>query len=189
MDDVLENLSVSWIRYLNEKYGLSVDPEEVTDWDIASFFPSLTREQVFSALRDGKLWDAVEPTEDAPEAMQRLLADGHTIYIVTATHYDTAGVKFPKALFRWYPFLDWQHVIVTYNKQMIRGDVLIDDGFHNLVGGTWHKILMDRPYNRKYSAADYGIWRVKTWNEIEAIIKGLSAWESRNDKRSDEQFG
>ena len=35
--------------------------------------------------------------------------------------------KMDDLLFKYFPFLDWDHVIVTSKKQMIRGDVLIDD--------------------------------------------------------------
>ena len=33
--------------------------------------------------------------------------------------------------------LTWDQVIVTSRKQLIRGDVLIDDGIHNLEGGQY----------------------------------------------------
>lgn len=35
-------------------------------------------------------------------------------------------------LFRWFPFITWDQVIITSRKQFIKGDVLIDDGIHNL---------------------------------------------------------
>ena len=42
MDDVLENLVECWVDELNKKCGSSLCEEDITDWRIAKFFPSLT---------------------------------------------------------------------------------------------------------------------------------------------------
>ena len=48
MDDVLENLVECWVDELNKKCGSSLCEEDITDWRIAKFFPSLTNEDLFS---------------------------------------------------------------------------------------------------------------------------------------------
>ena len=53
---------------------------------------------------------------------------------------------------------------------MIRGDVLIDDGIHNLEGGEYRKLLFTRHYNREYDAEANGMIRVHNWDEIVEII-------------------
>ena len=78
-----------------------------------------------------------------------------------------------ECLFRLFPFLSWDRVIVTRRKQLIRGDVLIDDGIHNLEGGDYTKILFTAPYNRDYDAEANGMIRVKNWDEIVRIIDGM----------------
>ena len=80
-------------------------------------------------------------------------------------------------LFRWFPFITWDQVIIAKRKQLIRGDVLIDDGIHNLEGGEYIKILMTAPHNRSYDAEGNGMIRVNSWKEIEKVIDGLSAGE------------
>lgn len=50
MDDVLENLVECWVDELNKKCGSSLCEEDITDWRIAKFFPSLTNEDLFSPL-------------------------------------------------------------------------------------------------------------------------------------------
>ena len=64
-------------------------------------------------------------------------------------------------------------MIITGRKQMIRGDVLIDDGIHNLEGGQYRKILFTAPHNRFYDAEANGMTRVTTWEEVVAIIDGM----------------
>lgn len=174
MDDVLENLSEAWVEYLNNKFGTNVDAESVTDWQIYLFFPELSKDQVYGALAEDALWGTVKPIDGAYDALESLIRDGHQIYVVTTSHYLALATKMEEVLFRYYPFIRWNQVILTSNKQMIRGDVLIDDGIHNLVDGDYIKILMDRPYNRAYDAEAMGMYRVKTWAEILELIRSLS---------------
>lgn len=54
-DDVIENLLDCWVAMLNNRYGTSASPEDVTDWNVSLAFPTLTREQVYSVLADDEL--------------------------------------------------------------------------------------------------------------------------------------
>lgn len=170
MDDVLENLTTAWVAYLNRKYGTEVSPEDIVDWSVDRFFPELSRQQVYEALMDDELWRAVRPLEDAPEVLQELIRDGHDVFVVTNSHYRALTAKMEDVLFAYFPFLTWDQVIIARNKQMVRGDILIDDGVHNLVGGDYIKILMDRPHNRSFDAEAAGMYRVSGWREIYSLI-------------------
>lgn len=77
-------------------------------------------------------------------------------------------------LFRYFPMFTWNDVIITAHKQLIGGDVFVDDGAHNLVGGSYEKLLMDAPHNRKFSAEANGITRVMNWSEAYTKICELS---------------
>lgn len=57
---------------------------------------------------------------------------------------------------------------------MIRGNVLIDDGPHNLIGGEYRKILYDAPHNQGLDAEGNGMIRVRNWDEIETVIRKWS---------------
>ena len=170
MDDVLEQLVEGMLRYVNAKYGTAVSPEDIVEWNLAKAFPTLTREMVYSPEYDESFWQTVDPMPGADRILRRLLREGHEIYVVTATEYETLKQKMDDLLFRWFPYLDWSHVIITANKQMIRGDVLIDDGPHNLTGEGIRKILFDRPHNRSFDEKSVGAVRVKDWDEIYAEI-------------------
>lgn len=165
MDDVLEQLVPAWVQYINDRYGTSARPEDVTKWNMALAFPTLTREQVYGAGLDDALWDYVQPMPGADEALRSLMAEGHEIYIVTATMYQTLRAKMEKVLFRYFPYIDWSHVIITENKHMILGDVLIDDGPHNLTGGVYRKLLFTAGHNKGFDAASVGAVRVNSWTE------------------------
>lgn len=168
-DDTVENLSDCWIAMLNERYGTSVTPEDVHGWDISLAFPTLTKEQVFGVLHDDELWRRITPIPGSVEVLQKLYDEGHQLYMVTASSYHTCKTKVERLL-ELFPFLDWEHIIFACNKQMVRGDVLIDDAPHNLVGGEYAKILFDRPHNRSFDHVAHDALRVNTWEEIDQVI-------------------
>lgn len=174
MDDVLENLLHCWIAALNKEHGTSVSEEDITDWYLGGFFPSLTSDQLYMPLFDPYFWDDLTPMQNAPEVVKKLIDDGHTVRIVTASHYWTLEPKLNRFL-KMYPYLTWKDIIIAHDKSCIRGDVLIDDGFHNLVNFQGVKLLFDRPHNRCCDTALFDdMGRVKTWDEIYHVITVLS---------------
>lgn len=169
-DDVAENLLNCWIKLLNERYGTSVAFEDVNDWDMTLAFPTLTEQQLFGVLTEDELWKSLEPMPGSQRILQKWYDRGHKLYMVTASDYRTCKVKVERIL-EMFPFLDWEHIIFATNKQMVRGDILIDDGVHNLIGGAYHKILFNRPHNRGLDVEKYGIRRAETWDEVDALVE------------------
>ena len=173
MDDTIEQLLQAWVQGLNEKFDRHVDYEDIMSWDVDDAYPGLTHEQVLSVPMEPGFWKTVKPVPGAAEALQRLMDAGHEVYIVTATLLENIPEKMNDLLFKYFPFLSWNQVIITHEKQMIRGDVLIDDGVHNLEGGDYAKILMTAPHNRNYDAEANGMIRVQDWTEIEKVIADM----------------
>ena len=166
MDDVLEQLLVGWTAYLNERYGTSVSAEDVKNWNVSLAYPMLTYEQVYPATHDDALWDYVPPMPGAVEAVKQLIDEGHDVYVVTATEYQSLKAKMDKVLFKYFPYLSFDKVIITKNKHLIKGDVLIDDGPHNLAGGDYKKLLYDASHNRTFDETAIGAVRVHNWAEV-----------------------
>jgi hypoxanthine-DNA glycosylase len=110
---------------------------------------------------------------NAAASLQRLTEAGHEVLIVTATPFDSVPEKIGGYLFEHFPFLTPDQVIITGRKQLIRGDVLIDDGVHNLEGGDYVKILMTAPHNRNYDAEANGMIRVHDWAEAEQALRDI----------------
>lgn len=175
-DGVLEDLTQAWVELINEKYGTSVRYENVRDWDMCKSFPELTREQVYGTELDDELYDMMGPMEGAPECIKRLIDNGHEVYVVTNTPYQVINAKVEKVIFRYFPYLTWKNIIVTSNKKLIKGDVLIDDGIHNLIGGEYKKILFTAPYNEDFDAAGNGMTRVSDWKDIEKVFEEMGAF-------------
>lgn len=172
-DDTIENLLDCWVEKLNEKFGTSVSPEDITNWDVSLSFPSLSREQVYSVLKEEDLWHRLSAIPGSADVLQKLIIEGHHLYMVTASDYHCCKEKFER-IFELFPFLDWSHVIVTSQKQMVRGDILIDDGPHNLVNGNYLGILFDKPHNRNFDVSQHdNIVRITNWKHIYDYIHSL----------------
>lgn len=177
LDDTLIDLLSKWVAAINKKYGTNVKAEDVDDWEITRFFPTLTRHQVFEPIFEDDFWDDIHPKEDAIQYLRLLKHEGFTIYICTNTNYKTLKDKMDNVLFKYFDFLSWNDVIVTTNKQIVNADFLIDDGTHNLVGGSYKGILMDAPHNRNFDESKHDIIRVRNWREIYAYLKSITEEE------------
>ncbi len=179
LDDTMINLIDCWVAFINKQYHTTVNPEDITDWNITKFFPTLTKEQVFSPLFTDGFWSTVKPKEDAAKYLKMLKDDGYRVIICTNTNYKTLREKMEKVLFKYFDFISWNDVVIAYHKQLLNADFLIDDGVHNLVGGRYKGILMDAPHNKNFNEQEHGIIRVKTWSETYALIKDMTEKEEK----------
>jgi len=172
MDDTIEDLLRAWIGCINKKYHTNVLPEEVTTWDISKSFPSIPKEKVYAPIHKNSFWKKVEPRKDAMIYLEKLFNQGFKIYLCTATNPDTVKSKFDNVVKRYFPYIDWEHIIITSKKQLIYGDILIDDGIHNLLFGRYKKILMTAPHNAWFKEETTDIVRVDNWKDAyKEIIK------------------
>lgn len=174
MDDTIENLSEAWVAYLNNRYGTSVSVSDISSWDISQAFPTLSKSEIYGALKETELWGAVKPLPGAVKYLKKLVEDGNEVFIVTASHPDTVEAKMNLVLFRYFPFIPYQNVIISSKKQMISGDILIDDGVHNL-GGKYMGMLFTANHNRTVSdneLSELNAVRVNNWKEVYELIHG-----------------
>ena len=166
-DGTINNMLDTWIAWLNKKHGYSVKASDVTEWELAKVFPTLTKSELFEPLNTPEFWDEVSIKEDAAAVIARLIKDGHEIYIITSSHYRTLPAKLDRCLFAHLPFLKKENVIITYNKSLIKCDLLLDDAEHNLRDFTGTKVIFDAPYNQNCVCADH---RVSTWKEFYELV-------------------
>lgn len=171
MDDTLENLCEALVVYLNRIYKTNVLYTDIRKWDIAQYFPSVPRDEIFKPLYTEAFWDTVKPLDSAPLYLQKLIDDGHRVVVVTASAPETVPLKLSRVLFRYFPFLSYKDVVVTSQKDLIKGDVLVDDAPHNFKdGATYRGILMSAPHNRDFDETAAGLIRANNWGEIYRIV-------------------
>lgn len=176
MDDVLENLVDTWVSVLNSRHDLHVKQDDIVEWDMSKAFPTLTKEEIFAPFNMEGFWKLMKPVNGSQTYIKMLQDEGHEIYVVTSTHYNFIAMKMKHIIEKWFPSIPYNHVIIAYKKQMIKGDVLVDDYIQNLIGGEYKKLLFDASHNRSFSdeaLTDYDITRVVGWDEAYKAIKAL----------------
>lgn len=174
MDDVMCNFVEALCNWLNKEHGTSVVVDDITEWELRKFFPGLSIDEIFNPTHTEEFWKTVTPIEGAPETIRKLIHEGFKVYICTSSDYRTVKHKFDWVLKKYFPYISWRQVIITKEKGMIRGDILIDDGVHNLEGTNFEKILMSAPSNQSYDAEKNGMKRANSWNDIYNIVHKYS---------------
>lgn len=174
IDDTMTDLVAAWCEWLNGLYNLNVNPEEITEWKITKFYPTLTEEQVFEPLHIDRFWETVKPKDESVKYVKQLIDDGFNVYLCTSTDYRNIKPKYENVIMKYFPFISWKQVIVTSRKQMIESDFLIDDGVHNHEGGGYINILVSAPHNREYDAEANGMIRSENWEFTYNTVVHLS---------------
>ena len=173
MDDTIEYLLPAWLRWLNNQYNFNITPEMVNSWDITKYFPHLTMDQICEPLHIPEFWDTVRPMSDAIEYIDKLIKDGHKVYICTSTDYRIAPEKFNRCLFKHFPYIEWKNVIIARKKQLIHCNILIDDAMHNIVG-PYKGFLKATIHNLDFKPEDYPtVTKVYCWKHIYEEIHKL----------------
>ena len=167
VDNTLCDNMGEWLRIYNEAADDNVKPEDIVTWDIESY---LKPEWIpyFWEVAYPRSFQKSKPFPHARMAIVELMVAGHEIA------YVTAGVCVGKM--EW--LFDWEfsegkvalapkNVIIAYDKSLIIGDILVDDGLHNVAGRR--SILFDQPWNRQDCSAP----RAHNWRDVEDIILGV----------------
>ena len=121
-----------------------------------------------------EMWKRVKVIPHCVEVIKRLHDRGDSIYFVTSTEPQNITKK-ARFLQRTFPFLDIRkRLITTYNKQMIKCDILVDDCIDNVLNADYVSILLDYPWNSTaiFDEAEYdNIYRVFDWLQVEPMIE------------------
>ena len=179
LDNVLINTGQAWVDVLNKRYGTTVKYSDVSEWEITKFFPNLSRDEVYAPLSTGEVWSCASPIDGAQDGLKKLIADGHDVYVVTASSLNTIGKKWKEILQKFFPIIKHNNVIVASHKQMISADVLIDDAPFNLEGGKYFGILFDAPHNSSYDECGSGFVRAHNWDDVYRVISNIEDWMSK----------
>lgn len=177
MDGVIVDCLSHWIKLINRYHFTDVKIEDITHWDLEKFCAPATREQVYSFLTHPGFFRHLDPIPSAIESIKYLIDKNHDVVIVTACKH---GFKDKLDWIKDHmPWFDLKNIIFAERKELVYGDVLIDDGVHNLE--AWEKetnrypICFATPYNKNFAGRRADNWK-HTINHIETCqtLLGLS---------------
>lgn len=168
-----------FLKRVNEFLGTNYKIEQFSDYLIDEVVPKDRREEYYSKFLDTNPYEKVGLIKGAKEALKKL-DKVYDIYICSACVMPLNAKNSAKLfsykyeyLLKELPFLDPYKFVFTSAKEIICGDILIDDYFHNLRGNIQTKLLFTSYHNKHFSdeeLAERGVKRVNSWQEICEIL-------------------
>jgi len=176
VDGVCANTHVPWLARYNRDWSDNLTVDQITDWNIHKFVKLDCGTKIYDYLSDESLY------KDAPEIMgalrgvQTLRSMGHEIVFLTSGFFMAKIVWLREHGFSLAK--DWhfaEDIVICHNKQLVRGDFLIDDCVANLTEkfGYAPNILFDQPWNRRNRT----LLRATNWDQI---ISTMTPWKSQD---------
>lgn len=166
MDGVLCNLIAKWFKAYNEEYGDQIDVAALDQWGPHRI--ARAGKAIYKYLSQPGFFRDLEPIPGAVGGVRALLERGHDVVIVTAARQ---GHRDKLAWIREHlPFLPRDNVVFTHRKELVRGDLLLDDAPQNLKAFARYGIpvAMAYPYN-----AGVDCLRVADWSEFLTLVDRL----------------
>ncbi len=167
MDDVMADATSRFKEYAEKRLGLVVTTEMLRgrhNW--AESFPE-HKAEIKSWVYEKGFFRGMKPMPDAQEIVKKL-HEKYEIFVVSA------AIEFPNSLvekIEWlaefFPFIQWNYIVLCGHKYMIKADYLIDDHEKNLLAfreGT--PLMFDAPHNFDVK----GFQRMNNWKEIEKLL-------------------
>lgn len=132
IDCVVADLLGPWLSAYNSEYAQDISIKDVSSWDLGKCVPD--GDDVYKIIRRPGFFASLPLLDGAAEGLEKLLCR-HEVYLVSAAYSASAFSEKFDWVRKHLPFMK-DRVFLTDGKTpkgLIRGDVLIDDGPHNLI--------------------------------------------------------
>lgn len=177
VDDTICNLQEIIVNLFNKRFNSNYTLEDFTEYDIMNVLPTQDAIVMKDMYGETGLYDKVKPMSGAQESLEKLINMGHQVYLVTAAIPKTYGEKVA-FIKRFFPYIDDNHIVAMKHKHMFRADIMIEDNLQTLLAGQhYHRILVNRPWNKSSKDWIYGINRCNNWSEILEVVNKINDLE------------
>lgn len=143
VDGVLVDKTHEHLAAINARFGTSFTYKDVTDWNYSYMTPEQIRYQ-------NELWDSptLYDNEELSLAYLATLSELRKMGRVIACTSPFVGHASSKYRFLRRCGFSMRDIIMAKDKNLVFGDLLIDDGAHNIEEFHSRAILVDRPWNQ-----------------------------------------
>ncbi|HYG57450.1 MAG TPA: hypothetical protein VD902_05225 [Symbiobacteriaceae bacterium] len=180
LDGICCNLAKKWLAVYNRDWNDDLTEAEIVEWEWHRFVRPECGKKIYHYLNRPGFFLDLEPIPGCVESLARL-AEHCELVVVTASPKEAAGDKM-RWVQRHLPMVQRGNIVVTYRKDLVRGDFMFDDAPKNLRNHPATRIMMDYPYNRDF----HDCYRVYSWQEAEALIYQLTAMQPYTETPSAE---
>jgi 5'(3')-deoxyribonucleotidase len=177
VDDTICDMQRTAINLFNSRYGTNYSIADFNDYDVMNCMPMEHATKMVEIYGEAGFYNLVKPFRGAQNGIQKLINEGHQVYLVTNAIPDTYGEKV-NFIKRYFPCIDEAHIIAMKHKHMFMCDIMIEDCLQNLLAKPhYYRICMDQPWNFSEKDWVYGIYRCKNWDEVIAAVNKINELE------------
>ncbi len=108
------------------------------------------------------------PIKDSIETLEEINSKYDLFIVSSATQFPLSLDEKVRWLNKYFPFIHWKQIVLCGSKELISGDIMIDDHFKNLDFFSGKTILFTQPHNLNRDSGKHV--RVNSWKEIENIL-------------------
>lgn len=178
IDGVIFNTQETLLDWLNIRYDTNYIIHDITSYD---WFDK-TFESSWEATEYEVFWDYVKANQQSIDYILKWKHEGHIVKFVTASRYNES---LPRKIYKLLDYFKGEFndkdVIICHDKEMIKGNILIDDCYDNIkkfaMNFGCYGILYKQPWNFKQfidKESNYQIWCYDTWSGIDSCIQYLN---------------
>lgn len=173
-DCVLNNLMDKVLEIYNAQSGKNIQMSELISYNFYDCLPKEDADGIVRLFKNKAMWDSLTPIQGSRDGLQKLLDEGHKLYVVTATATENWPWKI-SWFKKHFPFFNIDNVIRMMDKSLFKCDVMIEDCYDQLIKNKLcHKVILDYPWNHD-EPKDWvhSTYRCKNWTEIVAAINKI----------------
>ena len=178
LDSIIANLLDPWLGWYNKNFDDNITTADIKTYHIEHHVKPEARRKIYGFFEDVSRYEAIPILAGASEGLLALKDMGHDVVVATATAGSTAQQKY-SIVKRAAPWLPHENIILAKRKELIKGDVFVDDAPENLTAYrmAWpdaHVLTIDYPYNAHVSDKVLS-FRALDWSDTS------QAWEQLVD--------
>lgn len=163
MDGVLADIYEQFIAYEYKHTGITQSLS-----DLAGIPEHEAFKNHDAYIHSENFFYSASPITDSIDTVKKL-NDRYEVFIVSsATQFPRSLTEKMNWIITYFPFLHWKQIVLCGTKEIIRGDIMIDDHFKNLDPFQGKTILFTQPHNVAQNPGRHT--RMNSWKEIERFL-------------------
>lgn len=163
MDGVLADVYSQFLNLEFTETGILRNIEETNGKLESDAFPLYEKH-----VRSKGFFRTAPTIKDSIEGLKYLNNKYEIIILSSATEFPQSLSEKELWLNDHYPFIHWKQMVFCGRKDLVYGDIMIDDHPKNLNSFSGKKIIFTQPHNIQLTVLN--CTRVSTWSEIMSIL-------------------
>ncbi len=163
MDGVLANVYAHFIAYEQKRSGNKIDILSAYGLKESEAFPG-----IHTDVNSKGFFRTVPLMPHSVKGLQYLHNKYNVLIVSSATEFPLSLTEKVEWLHEHFPFIGWQQIILCGRKDVIAGDIMIDDHPKNLNSFQGEKFIFTQPHNIYLELQN--THRVHSWEQIMEIL-------------------